>query len=172
MPTHPEHPPEWIATAPISVERSVEIAATPAEVWRHVADHESWPDWFGALSKVEVTGEATGVGGRRRVSIKGPSGLDEVFTAWDENERFAFAVVGSKVPFLAALAESVELEPIELGSGDAGCRVTYRQGLELRRGFGWMGSRSTRLLGDQLTKGLTGLKTQVERSPTPDDTPS
>ena len=50
MPTHPEHPPEWIATAPISVERSVEIAATPAEVWRHVADHESWPDWFGALS--------------------------------------------------------------------------------------------------------------------------
>ena len=51
-------------------------------------------------------------------------------------------------------------------------RVLRRQGLELRRGFGWMGSRSTRLLGDQLTKGLTGLKTQVERSPTPDDTPS
>ena len=65
MATHREHPPEWIDNAPVTVERSVEIAANPEQVWAHVADHETWPEWFGAISKVEVTGEPSGVGGAR-----------------------------------------------------------------------------------------------------------
>ena len=42
--------------------------------------------------------------------------LDEQFTAWDENEHFAFAVVKSKIPILDTMAESVRIE-----ATDAGC---------------------------------------------------
>ncbi len=61
--------------------------------------------------------------------------LDEEFTAWDEDEHFAFAVVQVRLPILATMAESVRLEDVDDG---ARCRVTYRQGVEGRRGFGWL----------------------------------
>ena len=129
MATHPVQPPEWIDSAPIRVERSIDIAASPDVVWTVIADHEHWPEWFTSLDSVEVTAGATGVGGGRRVTVK-KLPLEEEFTVWDENEHFAFAVVGSKIPFLATLAESVRIEATA-----AGCRVNYRQGLQARRGF-------------------------------------
>jgi carbon monoxide dehydrogenase subunit G len=126
----PVNPPEWIDAAPICVERSVDIAAPPSAVWARIADHLSWPEWFAALDSVELTGAPTGVGGGRRVTANRVT-MDEEFTVWEPDAHFAFAVTGSKLPILAAMAESVRLEPI-----DGGCRVTYRQGLQARRGFG------------------------------------
>jgi uncharacterized protein YndB with AHSA1/START domain len=167
--THPEYPPDWIDNAPVTVERSVEIEATREQVWAYIADHEAWPDWFGAISKVEVTGEPSGVGGARRVTIGKAPPVDEIFTAWDENERFAFAIVGSKLPFLGALAESVEIDAIEVASGETGSRVTYRQGIELKRGFGWLAARASNRLGGQLSKALEQLRIQVESTSTSPD---
>jgi uncharacterized protein YndB with AHSA1/START domain len=161
MPSLPEHPPEWIAGAPTVVERTVEIGAPPESVWQHIADHERWPEWFAALAKVEVTGEGAGVGGRRRVTLKGAPGVDEVITAWDENEHFAFAVVATKIPVLAGMAESVRLEPT-----DDGCRVIYRQGLEPRRGCGWLMGPLSKRMSTQLAAGLAALKTRAEADPT------
>ena len=126
----PVNPPEWIDAAPIRVEQTIEIAAPPAAVWARIADHASWPEWFTALDSVEVTGRASGVGGERRVVV-GRLPMDEEFTVWSENEHFAFAVVRSRLPILAAMAESVRIEPTE-----GGCRVLYRQGLQGRRGTG------------------------------------
>ena len=156
MPSHPEHPPEWIDSAPVVVERSRKMAATPDEVWRYIADHEGWPEWFESLTKVEVTGEASGVGGQRRATA-GPISFDEVFTAWDENERFAFAVVGSKLPFLAGMAEEVRIEPIEGGS-----RVIYRQGLEARTGFGWMLGPMAKRMGRAVADALEELDDELD----------
>jgi uncharacterized protein YndB with AHSA1/START domain len=150
--SHPVHPPEWIDDAPIRVERTVEIAAPSATVWRHIADHERWPEWFAALAEVEVTGEASGVGGRRRVTVRRAPPIDEVFTAWDPDEHFAFAVVGTKLPILAGMAESVRIEDTA-----GGCRVTYRQGLQARRGFGWLLSLAARRMGTQLAAALDAL---------------
>lgn len=144
MPTHPVQPPEWIDAAPIQVIESVEIAAPPATVWSHIVDHESWPEWFTDLDRVEPLGRPTGVGGGRRVFAK-KLPIDEQFTAWDEHEQFAFAVVRTKVPILHALAESVRLE-----ATDTGTRVTYRQGLQGRTGFGW----AVRLIWNRAAKGL------------------
>ena len=144
MPTHPVQPPEWIDRAPIRVERSVDIAATPAAVWAVIADHERWPEWFTTIDAVVITAGATGVGGGRRVTVK-PLRLEERFTAWDENEHFAFAVVGSKIPILAAMAESVRVEATERGS-----RVVYRQGLQAKRGFG----KALELMWKPAAKGL------------------
>ncbi|MEO6571593.1 MAG: SRPBCC family protein, partial [Ilumatobacteraceae bacterium] len=59
----PLRPPEWIPTAPIVVRRERAIAADAASVWRRIADHETWPEWFTALDRVRVIGSAEGVGG-------------------------------------------------------------------------------------------------------------
>lgn len=154
----PIHQPEWIDTAPLRNVRERRIAAGRDEVWARIADHETWPEWFTALKSVQVTGEAEGVGGRRRVSLPGSS-IDEVFTVWKPSEHFAFAVVGANRT-LAGMAESVELRD-DGDDGDA-CVVTYRQGIEPARGFGWMWKLIFPRMRSELTKALDRLAELVE----------
>lgn len=157
MPVHPIRQPEWIDTAPIVVTETIEIDATPNDVWTHIADHATWPEWFKALDEVHPGTTPTGVGGTRRVFVT-PLAIDEVFTAWDEGEHFAFAIVGSKLPILAAAAESVRLEPLD----DGRCRVTYRQGVEGRRGLGWLMKLAWTPAAKGLAPALASLKRRVE----------
>jgi hypothetical protein len=129
----------------------------PADVvWRHVIDHRSWPEWFGGLSSVVVTGRAEGVGGRRRVTA-GPARFDEVFTVWEPERHFAFAVTGSSVPGLDWLAESIELQPVASATV-----VRYRQGLAARQGFGWLWSALWGRVSAQLAPSLRSLKNRAE----------
>jgi hypothetical protein len=132
MAQHEVRPAEWIATAPIQTSTSVDIVATPAAVWGFLADHGSWPQWFTLLDRVEVTGSPAGVGGTRRV-VSQRLPFDEVFTAWDEGQHFAWAVTSSRLPILSVMAESIRLDPTSTG-----CRLDYTQGLQARRGFGGM----------------------------------
>lgn len=157
MPSHPVQPPEWIDGAPILVEESIEIDAPPAEVWTHVVDHAAWPLWFEALDEVQPGSTSTGVGGTRRVIVNRLA-IDEEFTAWDEGEHFAFAIVNSKIPIMAAAAESVRLEPTPAG----GCRVTYRQGVEGRRFFGPLMKLAWAPASKGLPPALASLKQRVE----------
>jgi carbon monoxide dehydrogenase subunit G len=159
MPSHPVQPPEWIDSAPIRVERSIDIAAPPEAVWALIADHENWPNWFTTLSSVEVTGAPAGVGGQRRVTASRIT-IDEEFTVWDVNEHFAFAVVATKVPFLDTMAESVRIEP----TAD-GCRVNYRQGLQAKRGMGFLLEMAWKPAEKQLTTALENLKSLAESPP-------
>ena len=85
-------------------------------------------------------------------------GVDEEFTAWDENEHFAFAVTQTKIAILDTLAESVRLEPV----GDDSCRVTYRQGVAGKRGFGWLIGGIWKQAAKGLPVALQNLKTRVE----------
>ncbi len=156
MPSHPVQPPEWIDSAPIRVERTVDIDTSPEVVWKIVADHARWPEWFTSLGSVEVTGAATGVGGKRRVTINRIA-LDEEFTAWDENEHFAFAVVATRIPFLDTMAESVRVEPTA-----GGCRVIYRQGLQAKRGMGLLLDLAWKPAAKQLSAALANLKSLAE----------
>lgn len=121
---------DWIAEAPLQIEVSRTIDAPVETVWARIADHESWPEWFTELTRVEITGEASGIGGRRDVAL-GPITIKERFTAWEPDAQFAFTLTEGP-PNLAAVAESVTLEPT-----DGGCTVTYRQGMEARRFAGW-----------------------------------
>lgn len=156
MPTLPVHPPEWIDSAPSVAESSVAIDATPANVWARVADHETWPEWFTDLKKIERIGTGVGVGSGRRVSVAVMT-IDEEFTAWTENEHFAFAVTKFPLPVIAAMVESVRIE-----ATDAGCQVTYRQGVEGRTGFGWLAARVAKQLQGQTAEALHNLKRLVE----------
>lgn len=146
----PVHQPDWIDTAPLRNVGERRIAASRDVVWARIADHETWPEWFTALSKVRVTGEPAGVGGRREVSMAG-STIGEVFTVWEPGEQFAFAVVRANRT-LAGMAESVELR----GDGD-GCVVTYRQGIEPGRGFGWLWKLILPRMRRELSKALDQL---------------
>ena len=148
--------PEWIDGAPFVFSNTIEIAAAPGDVWKHVADHVAWSDWFPTLDKVEVTGAPTGIGGKRRVTVNRLP-LDEEFTAWIEGEQFAFAIVKSPLFFVAALAEDVRLE-----ATDSGCRVTYRQGIEARRGCGWLAKTALGNLDTSTAEALGNLKALVE----------
>jgi carbon monoxide dehydrogenase subunit G len=159
MPTHQVQPPEWIDSAPIRVERTVEITAPPSVVWGFIADHVNWPKWFTTLDSVEVVGSPTGVGGGRRVTVKKLT-MEEQFTAWDENEHFAFAVVASKVPILATMAESVRIV-----ATDAGCRVIYRQGLQAKRGMGKALELMWKPAAKGLEEALANLKRLAEAAP-------
>ncbi|MEE8601720.1 SRPBCC family protein [Euzebya tangerina] len=156
MPIHPVRPPEWIESASTVVAESIDIAATPEEVWTHIADHAAWPEWFTALTRVDPGPIAAGVGGTRRVSASVLT-IDEQFTAWDEAAHFAFAVTGSNLPVLGSLAESVRLT-----STDTGCRVTYRQGVQGRRGLDWVMARIWSRAALALPTALENLKRRVE----------
>ncbi len=148
--------PEWIDGAPMVFSNSMEIAATPADVWQHIADHVSWSEWFPSLDKVEVTGAPAGIGGKRRVTVNRLP-IDEEFTAWTEGEQFAFAIMKSPLFFVAALAEDVQLEVTE-----SGCRVTYRQGIEPKKGFGWLAKAALGNLDASTAEALQNLKSLVE----------
>jgi uncharacterized protein YndB with AHSA1/START domain len=153
----PRLPPDWIPTARVVVQVTRQMAASRAAVWELIADHETWPEWFTALDRVEVTGDAAGVGGRRDVTLNRLV-VSEEFTAWEPPERFAFAVT-SGPRLLAGMAESLELAD----RGADGCTVTYTQGIEPTRGLGWLVGRMTKRLEDELGKGLDGLADRAER---------
>ena len=116
-------PLDWIDDAPVQVSVARDIAATPDEVWAIVAQHEAWPDWFPSVEAVDVVGMAEGVGGERRVTVKGLGVLDEEFNAWEPGHRFGFTVVSMSRPSLASLNELITIEPSTVGS-----LVTYQQG--------------------------------------------
>ncbi len=103
---------------------------------------------------------STGVGGTRRVTA-GPLTFDEEFTAWEVDEHFAFAVTATKLPMLAAMAESVRLDAVDDG---AACKVTYRQGLQGRTGFGWLMQAIWSRAAKDLPVALAALAARVERT--------
>lgn len=116
---------DWVPSAPVHIEVSREIDAGAAATFAVVADHERWPEWFRQLKRVEVTGEPTGVGGRRRVTLSGVV-VDEVFIAWEPDRLFAFTVIHASRPMAKAMVEAVRVEPLAPDR----CRVTYTQAIE------------------------------------------
>jgi uncharacterized protein YndB with AHSA1/START domain len=151
----PAHGPDWIATAPVRNIASRRITASCDAVWARLVDHESWPEWFTALSSVRVTTGAAGVGGGREVSMTGTR-VGEVFTVWEPGHRFAFAAIKANRT-LAGMAESIELEP-----DDDGCTITYRQGVAPGRGFGWLWKLTLPRMRKELVKALDQLAVLVE----------
>lgn len=149
-----EREPEWIASAPVVVRNTLTVAAPAEAVWARIADHASWPEWFTDLKRVEVTDGATGVGGGRSVALPGTT-MRERFTAWEPPRRFAFTVIEGP-PALRSMAEEITIVDDEVG-----CVVTYAQGLEPTRGFGWLVKLVARRMNTQQRRALEGLAALV-----------
>ncbi|MEW2389151.1 SRPBCC domain-containing protein [Streptomyces venezuelae] len=45
----------WTNTRPVRLSASLEMRATPAEVWRVLTDFESYPEWNPFITRAEVT---------------------------------------------------------------------------------------------------------------------
>jgi uncharacterized protein YndB with AHSA1/START domain len=155
MADYAERTPDWIVTAPLLNEQTRTIRAPREVVWARIADHQTWPEWFRSIKRVAITGSPSGIGGRREVRLPGVT-VKELFTAWEPGELFAFTVV-SGPPGLIALAESVELVDV-----DGGTRITYRQGFEPRRGWGWLVAPVVRKARRDLAAALDRLAAVVE----------
>lgn len=98
------------------------VLPVPAErAFAVLRDADSWPQWFGGMSKVEWTSpEPFGVGTTRSVWL-GALRVDEYFFDWVENERFAFYFTATNLPFVKTLVEEYQLEPLDGGR----CCFTY-----------------------------------------------
>jgi hypothetical protein len=46
-----------------SAEYSIETDAPPAEVWRHWADVDAWPEWNRDIERIELHGPLGSAGG-------------------------------------------------------------------------------------------------------------
>ena len=155
-------PPEWTATAPVKVSASREMRATPDQVFAALADHETWPEWFDALSKVERLGDqAEGVGSRRRVHIGGRAVIDEEFIVWEPGRAWGFTVYDSSPRVLKSLNELVTIQQ----TGADRVRVTYLMAIEPTRAVGLLlRAGATRQLKKNLGAALDALGRRLESS--------
>jgi carbon monoxide dehydrogenase subunit G len=119
-------PPEWIHTAPIQVSATREIAATADEVFAALADHESWPEWFSSIDRVERLGDLRdGIGSHRRVHINKRVTVAEEFVVWEPGKAWGFTIVSSSIGGLRSMNELVTIQEI----GPDRVRVTYKMGI-------------------------------------------
>jgi uncharacterized protein YndB with AHSA1/START domain len=105
-----ERDPDWVARAPVTVRRTVELAAPPADVFALLADLPGWSRWFGTMKRVRIDGAASGVGALRTVWEPGTR-VQERFLVWEPGERMTFALTSSSVPGLTSMVEDWALYP-------------------------------------------------------------
>jgi Polyketide cyclase / dehydrase and lipid transport len=102
--------PGWVPQAPVTVRRTITLAASPQDVFAVLADLAGWSTWFGAMKRARIDGPASGVGALRTVWVAGTR-VQERFLVWEPAERMTFAIVASSVPGLAAMVEDWALSP-------------------------------------------------------------
>lgn len=120
-------PPEWTPTAPVKVSVAREMQASPEAVFDALAEHETWPEWFRALSKVERIGDQhDGVGSKRRVEIQGRITADEEFIVWEPGRAWGFTVLETSRKLLRSLNELVTIQE----TGPDRVRVTYLMAID------------------------------------------
>ena len=111
----------------MKVSASREMRATPDAVFAALADHESWPEWFEAVSKVERIGDQhDGVGSRRRVHIGGRVTVDEEFIVWEPGKAWGFTCFDTNRKVLRSLNELITIQQ----TGPDRVRVTYLMAMD------------------------------------------
>ena len=112
----------WIDTAPVRLVNSVDIAATPEQIWTALEDASAWPRWAGVITHVEWTSPRPfGVGTTRTVTMRGGLIGYEQFICWEPHRRLGFRFDEATTNGVRAFAERYTLEP----SPGGGTRVTW-----------------------------------------------
>lgn len=155
MPVVPR-PIEWTTESPVRISAQQTATASPDAVFAVLADHAGWPEWFGSVRKVEVTGAAAGIGAARRVHATGMV-IDEEFIAWDPGIRWAFTATGLRPLLTRSLLEDCQLTATDAG----GTAITYTMHLDPRPAMGPVIAASAPLIRRQLAKALANLATRA-----------
>jgi hypothetical protein len=143
------------------VQRSIEIEASPEEVWVHLSRSEKVLEWYIPLIRFEfTTEEKSGVGAPILFEQGSPLGtlqLDCVVTEWVENEVLAFKMTSGSI--VKAYEERWTVAPTPSGS-----RFTFAEQGELP--WGIVGKLiqplAERSSGATVEKMLAKLKSLVE----------
>lgn len=82
---------------------SIDIAATPAEVFEFVADFTTMPRWYSAVQRVERLDGTTGLGARYSVHRQlpgGPTRNDVEVTTYEDGREVTFTSLSGPTPFV------------------------------------------------------------------------
>lgn len=113
-------------TAALVIPVTLELDATPAQVWEALGSDEMW-SWAPVLDRLRwLTPRPLGEGSVRAIRVARLFTLEEHFYRWEEGRRATFHVVGVTRPVLNALAEDFVLEPTASG----GTRLTWTFALD------------------------------------------
>jgi hypothetical protein len=147
---------EWIADAPIRVERAFNLQAPPESVFSVLSDDVSWPVWYSGVRSVRLTNDVAGEGSTRSVWFGGAR-VDERVLLYEEPCRIVFAAVSSNVPGLKSVVTDWRVVPL-----GAGCsRLTVAVGLECSGPLRFAPSIG-RLLLRRATRGARGIARIVD----------
>ena len=112
---------DYTATARFRFSNSVDIPATPEQLFEIFLDADAWPRWAGVITRVVWTSEPPhGVGTTRTVHMLGGLVGDEEFLAWETGRHMAFRFTACSLRAVRAFAEAYDVEPT-----DRGCRLTW-----------------------------------------------
>jgi carbon monoxide dehydrogenase subunit G len=124
---HPVSPVDdsFFTTAPLVIPVTVDLAATPAQVWEALGSDRMW-SWLPVLDRLRwLTPRPLTKGAVRVLRIARLFSVEEHFYRWDEERRATFHVTSATRPVLNALAEDFLLEPIPTGT-----RLTWTMALD------------------------------------------
>lgn len=120
---HPCEPVDaaFIDSARFRFSNSVDIPATPEQLFEIFEDADAWPRWARVITEVVWTSPPPyGPGTTRTVRMVGGLVGDEVFLDWDRGRHMSFRFTDCSTPFVTAFAESYDVVP----TAD-GCRLTW-----------------------------------------------
>ncbi|MFJ3583370.1 SRPBCC family protein [Streptomyces sp. NPDC090127] len=104
---------DFVATAPVRLAYTAELAAPPAAVFRSLAvELGSMPSWFTAVTSAAPTGDGAG----RTVRLRGGIVFQETILARDPDVRYAYRIDETNAPGVSALAEDWALSPAGPGT--------------------------------------------------------
>ncbi|MFA4929562.1 MAG: SRPBCC family protein [Patulibacter sp.] len=119
----------FLDEAKIVIRSTVDLAATPAQVWEALGSDEMW-SWLPVIDRVEWLTERPHVEGCvRRLRLGKFLTVDEEFYRWEVEKRATFRVTAQNRNVLDGLIEDFVLEP-----SDKGTRLTWTMALTPRRG--------------------------------------
>ncbi|GAA3398494.1 SRPBCC family protein [Streptomyces roseoviridis] len=118
---------DFLASAPVRLTFTVEVAAPPAAVYRSLAvEVGSWPAWFSAVRSAVSRGEGAG----RTIRLRGGVFFEETVMAADPEARYAYRVDATNAPGVTALLEEWSLSPAA-----GGTRVRWTMAADGSRSF-------------------------------------
>lgn len=143
---------DWTTRAPVRANGASTSTASPEAVFAVLADHERWVEWFPNVKRVDVLGQATGVGARRRVKIP-LSSVEEEFIAWEPGVRWAFTATSASPRWTRSLVEDCRLT----ARPDGGTDIDYTMYLDPVGPMGWVMRRSVGRISATIRQAMANL---------------